>query len=273
MDRKEKVIGLTINELLRYYVDRYRLPVYSSDPDLNDYDRRDFQALYKQMTRIIKNTVIGGESLWNIILPEQKGQARRISVSDFEKQCFPQWREYLWERYGKTKGDNSAALFDEGALLADNDRIARAYSDRMHWLEKARKSIDDHNRMLGMETFEEYEQIHEALRSGDYVSDEEVGRAALRMMVEALYGIFYSDFRWDRLKKDMEDAQYTLGGGGMATEDEVFPQARKEQAESRLGSYRNYVVAKKSVHGINMDSLMRTVCDKPSDNKDKNDGS
>ena len=99
MDKRENQTGLTIKELVLHYIDRYRLPVGSTNAEMSDYDKRDFEAIYKKMTRIIKDTFIGGVCLWDLIAPEDKGQARRISIIDFEKQCFPQWRDYLRERY------------------------------------------------------------------------------------------------------------------------------------------------------------------------------
>ena len=249
MDENERVNELTINELVRYYIDRYHLPVYSSDPEMNEYDKRDFQALQKQITRIIQGIVIGGKNLWEIIRPEieSEAEARSISVEDFEKLCFPQWRDYLRGRY-TFPDENGAVTFDEGALLADEERLERVYKEDQYWLGRAKKLIKGYNEALGTDTFEKYDRIQEELSSGDYVSDDEVDKAEYKMKIDAIYNIFYAGFRRDKLKLDMRDARYIPGGGGRVTKDETDAVAKKDRAECRLKSYQNYVIEKGENH-------------------------
>lgn len=213
---------LKVRELLVYYVDRYALSTenYSS---ITDSGQDGLGTLNAALIRILKKSMVGEIRLWDAI--QQKDGPRRISIEDFEKYCFRDWVKYI---------EDNCSDYDASALQADKDR----YTEEMAWVKAAQDTV------LSMNA---------ALESGDYdyrvakgtddigITEEELHRKGHDMMLEAIYDTFFERFRWEKLKKDMEQVNLPSGSEYNA---EITPEMVK--AAARLGSYLNYIGKRKA---------------------------
>lgn len=222
---------LTVMELLRYYVDRYDLPT-DATGNVDEVKGDGLKPYHTKVTRILKETPIGEITLWDAIKPE-KGK-RRISIEEFEKLCFPRWRDYIRINY--------ADCYDAGALQADEDRYRAWFEGEKRWEIMAS---------------EQAEQVDQEYRAGlfelnlndddDGVVDfsvpyEKVRSKGCEMMLEAIYDAFFERFDWKGLKEDMDSAEILDANAG----DPAFYTADLVKAKTRLKSYRNYVGNRRS---------------------------
>lgn len=212
---------LKVRELLVYYVDRYALSTenYSS---ITDSGQDGLGTLNTALIRILKKCTVGEISLWDAI--QHENGPRRISIEDFERYCFKDWVKYI---------EDNCSDYDVSALQSDKDR----YLEEMSWIQAAQDTVLSMNAALESGDYD-YKVSIESDDTG--ISDEELLRKGHDMMLEAIYDIFFERFRWEKLKKDMEQVNMPSGSEYNA---EITPEMMK--ALTRLGSYLNYVGKRK----------------------------
>lgn len=214
---------LSIKNLVQYYIDKYNLkPNYTSDLSA------DFQEMYGkyivQVTRILKSTQVGEKKLWDIINP-QKG-SRKISIYDFEKNCFDRWAAYIKKQ---CEGE-----YDHIRLEKDIERH-KIHTNEYYLAKKLEDTITEHNRMIESGSFD---------RSADeaglpHVTDQEISQKGHEMMLEAIYEIFYESFNWELLAFDLKNS--------IILENDYNPEVTISNQKSieRLKDYSNYAGRKK----------------------------
>ena len=188
-----------------------------------DETKGDGSKTYTQaISRILKNTFVGEVRLWDIIKP--KGEVRRISIADFEKNCFGAWAQYI---------ERNCEQYDAKALEADRERM-RVYAEDTYWEEQA--AIADEIRNRAYESG--YVPGDTAGETGT-VPEAEVRRMGLDMMTEAIYSVLFDEFDWDSLRADLETVYKPSEAYGDETSGE------EEKAAYRLKSYMNYIGQRK----------------------------
>lgn len=213
----------SIKELVEYYIEKFNLlPKSDSDPSA------DFQEKYgkylAQITRILKSTQVGEKKLWDIIKPE-KG-SRKISIDDFEKNCFDSWAAYIKKQ---CEGE-----YDRIRLEKDIERH-KIHTDESYLAKKREDNIAEHNRMIENDPFD-----RNADEAGlPYVTDQEISQKGHEMMLEAIYEIFYESFDWELLAFDLKNS--IIPDNGYNPEVTISNQKSIEC----LKDYSNYVGRKK----------------------------
>ena len=210
----------TIKELIKYYVDRYNLPV-ENRARVHETDDLGIAAYKEALKRIMQATRIGNMSYWNTIKTDGW---RRVTIEDFEKQCFPAWCRYI---------EKNCETYDKAALQADKDK----YTEAIKWENEAQTWIEAQNQaLIDGSYFEMFES------DVDYpaITDAELRQRGHEMMIEAIYDTLFQRFQWEKLKEDMERAE--IPDGSMYNAD-ITPELLK--ARARLQSYLNYIGKKR----------------------------
>lgn len=163
------------------------------------------------------------QSLWDSIKPK-KGP-RKISIDYFEKCCFEKWAAYIKK--------NHKGKYDCTRLEKDIERH-KLLTDESYLTKKMEEALAEQNRLL---------QEHP---SGSCDEDscvpqpitESIAREGYRMMLEAIYEIFYESFDWTKLECDMLRAQMIDPVNSDVTVDQ-------HASVERLKDYSNYVGKRK----------------------------
>ena len=215
MSTKDKSLAgkrLSIIELTKYYVKRYGLAPNPCD-ESNLSESEQFKIKYDryraEITRIIKDTPIADKTLWDII--KKKGEWRKISVDEFERFCFTDWSAYVKKLGGG---------YDEKKMKEDEKR------------NNIRKEIAKHNELI--------EEGVEVDPSQPIISMQRLLDTGHKMMLEAIYDVFYGPFNWKQLEKDVE-LDLLIDG-----EEEADINDDSLAARQRLQDYKNYCGKKKS---------------------------
>lgn len=163
MDMEEK---MTVRELAIYYVGRYGLE--RGQSSLNEAAEDGLKKYVAELTEIMKNTDVDGQSLWDKI--KIKGEARSITLENFEFYCFDRWAGYLIK--SKCKGSHIDILAEDMGNVNLRD-------------------------------------IYDADPEAWYAWDpgytmEEVRRTGIDMMTEAIYHTLYDEFDWSGLLHDFK---------------------------------------------------------------------
>lgn len=218
---------LTILELVKYYVDRYNLDTrYRSGSD--EY-KGDGYGTYKQaITRILKNTFISNKSLWDLI--KEPNSPRRISIEEFENECFPAWKKYL---------DKNVSDKDEKAIEEDFEKYEPG-KDKAYWNQRAEKRVEEQNEYIREHAADEPDPNHNYDFSAP--TDEEIKALGHEYMLEALYSASFETFKWDELRQDMYNDPRRLPDYG---EYNSSIEGKHMKAEYRLSDFRNYIGRKK----------------------------
>lgn len=208
---------LRISALVEYYVQRYNLDSKGLENGKKRYEK--YKTYKMEISRILQKTYISGSSLWDIIGPKNgdKTGVRKISIEEFERQCFPQWAEYI----------RKCNDFDEEALKEDEERYLAYYMENKKWREVAERALAQHNAAIENEDGDPDDYVYG-------VTIEDVKAKGHEMMLEAIYNIFYGPFQWEKLKADMEAADVNYDGYN----PEITPEM--EKAKSQLEDYKNY---------------------------------
>lgn len=211
----------TITELVQYYVDRY---------DVKIHEKGTYRVLRQQISRLLHAVRIGEITLFEAIKGE-KG-VRKISVEQFEKYCLSNWALYL---LGKVKRGTAYVDEDNEALKADLARQNIDLEYEKEYIQIAEKAAKQFNRELESGDRERaYEDDGQP-----FATDEDVNKKAHEMMLEAIYGVFFDGFEWDKLKSDMEWQLLLDTGHKAENSPEVF------KAIDRLEDYHNYIGKRK----------------------------
>lgn len=218
----------TILELTKYYVERYQLNTeyYSNSNE----EKEDGLGAYKQaITRLIKDTSFCGRSLWNIIKKEDCHSVRKISIDDFEEQCFGRWYLYIQKQktYNKTMLDD-----DYNKVMARTKK--KIWDKRIE--ERIEERIEAHN-----QAFEEYQQ--DLIDNVDIyeVSNEKIKEKGLEIMIEAIYDVFYEPFNWGLLESDMNNIQSLSDGYNPSINSDTL------QSELNLNNARAVYVGRRRI--------------------------
>lgn len=191
-----------IIELTRYYVQRYGLNTKyqsSTSPNLDD-----GLAPYRaQIERILKKKIfLEGKSLWDLIKTAKT--PRQISLSDFERYCFPQWATYIRNHCGR---------FNEETLNADENRYLTEY---------AAPNPESEART-------EYEETRNSFNTDDntpIMTPEEINDYKRDMMIQALFELFFTPVDTKKLEADLYHRTYVF--------DTVYPSGEDKDTADRL---------------------------------------
>lgn len=212
-----------LHNLLMYYVNRYHLPQ-CSDLDPTAPLQEQYRSFGVEIRRILQRTRIAGySSLWEKNVSE--GSPYKISIDEFEEHCFEEW-----ERYIKA---HCAGKYDHVQLEADarENKRRKEYRD----LDKA---IEDNIQMS-----EEYEDMinkdFDDKPQEPIVTEQELRKKGIDMMVEAIYAVFYEAFNWDELASDMKKSWIPFEGNNPDVTQETV------EAIQKLRDYTNYVGKRK----------------------------
>lgn len=220
---------LKILELAEYYCNRYDLE-FSCTAANSSKRYEKYSTLNAELTRILKNTIIQKRSLWDIIDPKHRGEKgpRKISIEYFEHQCFPQLDKYIRANYNS---------FNEAALGEDKKRYNIYYEKERKWEDEAERAIAEHNAAIENEDFESANDIDDPID----VTPSDVEIKGYKMMIEAIYSIFYEPFEWAQLQMDMITSR--------PTDDGYNPNINKEtmKALHRLEDFHNYTGQPKQI--------------------------
>ena len=214
-ERKEK---LTIRQLAIHYIDAYHL-------SLNMDNKDPFGNFTTQLQRIMERTKINQRPLWDLIKPP-KG-VRKISIELFEKYCFLQWADYIQNHYDKKEYDSEALAREKAKYIEETEN---------NYGELAQRIIDSNNAALEDRDPKPDDDILAIFST----KDEDLQKMGCRMMLEALYNLFFEGFDWNQLMHDKFKAEITnTGYNADVTADTV-------RALKRLQDYTNYVGKKRN---------------------------
>ncbi|MCF2643271.1 hypothetical protein I6E50_12750 [Roseburia hominis] len=214
---------MTIRELVNYYVERYELCTENQSESYSG--ANDGLGTYiTAISRIMKNTYIAESSLWDICKPENK--AREISLEEFEDHCFDKWVNYIEK--------DSSRIGNKTTLKNDKERY-KASKDAHYWDEKAEEAIKAQNHYI------ETTDLGDILENNfPFVSDKEIEEKGHKMMLEAIYDIFYEHFNWALLKYDMQNS--IVPDGGCYNPD---INGGNVKSKTQLEDYHNYIGRRK----------------------------
>lgn len=201
---------LTIRELADYYIERYGLET-DKFPGNNQKESQKlkYQRYTAQITRILKKTSVVDKTFWDII--KSDGEPRKISISEFEKNCFTKWDAYI-------KGLDGG--YDEKKLREDEERNnIREVRVRNNELLEAERDVDPSLPIIN----------RQRLRNTGY-----------EMMLEAIYEVFYEPFDWEQLENDIGKDMLIDGEYWADADDDNFA------ARQRLEDYKNYIGKKRN---------------------------
>ena len=216
-----------IIDIAKYFADRYHLKL---NDEIGNSDSEIYGNYITQIKRIMKKVPKDGQNLWDFIKEGEK--ARMISITDFIYYCFPEWETYIEKKH-----------LDE---MKQNPSAYKSFLDDKHLYEFFRMDIilEDKQTELLKYKNDYYEEGFNNLDNLEYApveyhkDDEKVKLKGYGFMIEAIYNIFYNDFKWDSLAKDM-----TLDEN---RSDEYNTPPTKEEVKAVLSlmDYRNYTVRK-----------------------------
>lgn len=217
----------SIQELAKYYINRYSLPTNNrSDSHYNA--GNGYKPYIKEISQLIKGAQIGNVSLWTKIKP-QKG-VRRISIELFEEHCFEKWSEYIKR--------NTDDLYDKEKLQKDIEASRIKYAEARAWNDKAKRAIEAHNHAMETEEYFDEDHWRELTDYDPTVSDEKLKEIGIRMIIEALFEVYYEPFNWELLKKDLENVPMDDGYN-----PDITPSIM--QSQERLKTFKSYSKRKK----------------------------
>ena len=219
---------MKILELTRYFVDRYKL-----EKKLGYENENEEIATYRTaITRILKNKKIQNKSLWDLIKPE-KG-SRQISLEDFMKYCFPEWKKYLYDNYIEDLEENDTLKYLEEDV--------EEYLKSNEWYLKAEGRIQRHNKAIEeYDPVEEFEEIDDEIRYGIttyYEGSKEVLEKALQFQIQALFELYFEELNLKEIAKDM-----TLISNCDTSYNPTYTE-KEDKAFNRIASYKNYTKRK-----------------------------
>lgn len=222
-----------ILDIAKYFAHRYNLPL----NDGEDYQENEVYGTYvTQIKRIMQKTNKNGEKLWNFIKEDNK--ARRISINDFIFNCFPEWEIYIKKKHLDEMEQNSDAYqsFLDDKRLYETLRMDEIIKDKQTEL---LEYINNY-----------YEEGYSNPDNQEYApieyrkDDEKVKLKGYGFMIEAIYNIFYSGFKWDLLAEHM-----TLEAN-RSDEYNTPPTKDETKAVESLKNYRNYTAEKSDIKKI-----------------------
>lgn len=207
----------TLTELTNYYITRYGIESHVNDD--NESLRR---TLRQKIERLLKSISVGNTSLYHAI--NENGQARNISIAEFEKYCFAKWAEFL-------VGDTPHALMyverTNENLIAD----LKKHKIDLDWEETASKEDALRDKFIeeddpGSYMYDDYDPT--------VVTDNELAQKGHEMMLEAIFAALVGEFDWNRLKQDMRLAKQYDSNYGSDNDGKIY------RAKACLNDYRNY---------------------------------
>ena len=218
---------LTIYHLTKHYVIRYGLPTDNRAGTSANADDG-MQAYHRYFERLLENTPVGEISLYDAMVPVDGGP-RVISTDEFERYCLPRLAGYIQKNYD--------GQHNEEVLREDLERWQLDY-DKNYWAGRAQEIKD---------------RTLEALQNGEYnppmeddglhvATEEEVTEKGHWLMVEAIFHALYDEFKWDKLRDDLDASKNT------PVSDDPLSDIPSEwlRAVERLKDHRNYVVKRKA---------------------------
>lgn len=222
-----------ILDIAKYFAHRYNLPLNEGE----DYQENEVYGTYvTQIKRIMKKVPKDGENLWDFIKEDKK--ARMISINDFILNCFPEWEIYIKKKHLDEMERNSDAYqsFFEDKRLYDTLTVDKILNDKQNELLEC---INNY-----------YEEGYNDPDNQGYVpieyrkDDEKVKLKGYGFMIEAIYNIFYSRFKWDLLAEHM-----TLEAN-RSDEYNTPPTNEEMIAILSLNDFENYTVEKSDIKKI-----------------------
>lgn len=215
---------LSIKELFLHYERLYNLkPSKASDDESNFQEKYGMYTI--QIQRLLQDIPRDEKTLWDTIKPP-KGK-RKISVAEFEKNCFDSWAAYIEKNH---KGE-----YDKIRLEKDIERH-KLLTDESYLTKKMEDALEEQKRLLQEHSSDRYD---EGPIPSQFIT-EQVAQTGLVMMVEAIYSVFYESFDWEKLHSDMLRTQVI---------DPVNPDVTVDQqaAIEHLKDYSNYIGARKKI--------------------------
>lgn len=213
---------LKIRDLVIYYVDRYHLDT-SRTADSAENMSDGLGTYITAVRRIMEKIEIGEKRLWDVIKPQN--QSRQISIEDFERYCLTQWVQYI---------EVNCENFDKNAIAEDKERGV-LFADSERWDKKAEEAIAAHNQAMENDDDSNYgiEDFPPA------IDENEVRKIGEKMMLEAIYNVFYESFNWNLLKYDLEKEKVTNTGYNPDIDGATL------KSKHRLKFWNSYVGKKK----------------------------
>ena len=126
--------------------------------------------------------------------------------------------------------------------LEDDMRDHKKRTDRQYRLQKIaeKKAIRDNAIENGADIPDDNDYL------APVVTERELEIKGCKMMLEALYNIYYEPFDWDRLRKDLFYSKYDLDEGYNEDTPEEVDRARED-----IKDFRNYIGARKKISPTN----------------------
>lgn len=191
-----------ILELTQFYVQRYGLNTKyqsSTSPNLDD-----GLAPYRaQIERILKKKIfLGDNSLWDLIKTGKK--PRQISLSDFERYCFPQWASYIRK---------NCETFNEEALNADEEHYLTEYAALNPEFEARAEYEDARN-------------SPDADDAAPVLTTQELNDYKRDLMIQSLFELFFTPVDTEKLEADLFHRTYIF--------DEAYPSNEDLKVAERL---------------------------------------
>lgn len=206
----------TLTELTNYYITRYGIESHVNDD--NESLRR---TLRQKIERLLKSISVGNTSLYHAI--NENGQARNISIAEFEKYCFAKWAEFL-------VGDTPHALMyverTNENLIAD----LKKHKIDLDWEETASKEDALRDKFIEEDDLNSYMYGDNPIT----VDQKELAQKGHEMMLEAVFAALVGKFDWERLEQDMRLAKQYNSNYGEENHGEIY------RAMDYLKDYRHY---------------------------------
>lgn len=185
--------ALKLTELTKYLVEIYKLP--TEDKSNMDENKDDgLRGYRKQIERILKNTEVDGQSLYDICAKDEGGP-RKISILDFTRYCFPQWSEYLKNgknEYDKEVLEREKKIYDRAKIIQENAEYDDAYENIFIY------------------------------------SSEELEKHAMKLMIEGIFEALCGEFDWRKLEYDLKNKEYYLHPWNV---EKIYPESYLNEME------------------------------------------
>jgi|GEM_PF-4410354 hypothetical protein len=190
---------MTITELTEYLINRYSLDT-ENKASINDYKEDGMGGYRKQIVRILKRTE--HPETHSILYENKIGKTRKFSAKEFYLYCFDDWKNYLTKSY---KGS-----FNTQQLKNDCSEIIK-YKHKQDQLnimmEKAQDTINQSNEMLSMLE----KKVVEATQILPRITISSIDKIGLKIMISALFDLYYEPLDWTELRKDYQTMLSTGG--------------------------------------------------------------
>ena len=131
------------------------------------------------------------------------------------------------------------ALFQFHSLYFNISNVANKVRNRLYYTKLAENAIEAHNKTLDEEDFYELRSREfDTEYSFNYPLNTETERSGLRMMIEAIFEIFYEPFDWKLFSDDVQNYPQDTGYNPTITPEMM-------QSIERLKSIESYAKKRK----------------------------